>query len=328
MRLANRATTPWRAASGQGDRLGGVLFNTRTAARLVKLGANPTLGKPVCADPLPGVPEMMHKLLLTCACAASRAPFRSQGFGPVHKGVSPATKRFVRRSRAGSAAPCTSTGGRRQVASCGEPRARARFDVLRVVSQTAAEGGNFVLDAAEADRISSSPETLEKVVEAALPSMPRRAAAGPITYVRQSVGMARASSIVPPLPTRTGPAGRTSSPQSCRVRQCGARSSRRAGRWHAHSYADEQAHGFDTNADALSVVPALLDRYLTARQKFPVLRRDSRCGRPSSDTRPSGIIRTNGPGYGRPTVSGKSFRWGRVGASRRVTISPSTASIC
>src|SRR5688500_17199605 len=27
---------------------------------------------------------------------------------------------------------------------------------------------------------------------------------------------------------------------------------------------DEQAHGFDTNADALSVVPALLDRYLTA----------------------------------------------------------------
>ena len=31
---------------------------------------------------------------------------------------------------------------------------------------------------------------------------------------------------------------------------------------------DEQAHGFDTNADALSVVPALLDRYLTAAAKI------------------------------------------------------------
>jgi mono/diheme cytochrome c family protein len=31
---------------------------------------------------------------------------------------------------------------------------------------------------------------------------------------------------------------------------------------------DEQAHGFDTNADALSVAPALLDRYLTAAAKI------------------------------------------------------------
>jgi cytochrome c5 len=31
--------------------------------------------------------------------------------------------------------------------------------------------------------------------------------------------------------------------------------------------ADEQAHGFDTNADALTVMPALLDRYLTAAAK-------------------------------------------------------------
>ncbi len=31
---------------------------------------------------------------------------------------------------------------------------------------------------------------------------------------------------------------------------------------------DEQAHGFDTNADALTVVPALVDRYLTAAAKI------------------------------------------------------------
>jgi ankyrin repeat protein len=42
--------TPWLAASGKGDRLGGVLFNTETAALLVKLGADPALGKPCMAQ--------------------------------------------------------------------------------------------------------------------------------------------------------------------------------------------------------------------------------------------------------------------------------------
>ena len=48
--LSKSGTTPWRAASGQGDRLGGVLFNTETAALLVSLGADPTLGKPCMAQ--------------------------------------------------------------------------------------------------------------------------------------------------------------------------------------------------------------------------------------------------------------------------------------
>jgi ankyrin repeat protein len=48
--ISKSGTTPWRAASGQGDRLGGVLFNTETAALLVKLGADPTLGKPCMAQ--------------------------------------------------------------------------------------------------------------------------------------------------------------------------------------------------------------------------------------------------------------------------------------
>ena len=48
--LSKSGTTPWRAASGQGDRLGGVLFNTHTAELLVKLGADPTLGKPCMAQ--------------------------------------------------------------------------------------------------------------------------------------------------------------------------------------------------------------------------------------------------------------------------------------
>ena len=48
--VSKSGTTPWRAASGQGDRLGGVLFNTQTAELLVKLGADPTLGKPCMAQ--------------------------------------------------------------------------------------------------------------------------------------------------------------------------------------------------------------------------------------------------------------------------------------
>lgn len=48
--ISKSGTTPWRAASGQGDRLGGVLFNTDTAALLVELGADPTLGKPCMAQ--------------------------------------------------------------------------------------------------------------------------------------------------------------------------------------------------------------------------------------------------------------------------------------
>ena len=48
--VSKAAITPWLAASGMGDRLGGVLFNTHTAELLVKLGADPTLGKPCMAQ--------------------------------------------------------------------------------------------------------------------------------------------------------------------------------------------------------------------------------------------------------------------------------------
>ena len=48
--VSKSGTTPWLAASGLGDRLGGVLFNTETAALLVKLGADTTLGKPCQAQ--------------------------------------------------------------------------------------------------------------------------------------------------------------------------------------------------------------------------------------------------------------------------------------
>jgi len=42
--VSKAGTTPWRAANGQGDRLGGVLVNTEGADLLVKHGADPKLG--------------------------------------------------------------------------------------------------------------------------------------------------------------------------------------------------------------------------------------------------------------------------------------------
>jgi ankyrin repeat protein len=48
--VSKAGITPWLAASGLGDRLGGVLFNKDTAALLVKLGADPKLGKPCQAQ--------------------------------------------------------------------------------------------------------------------------------------------------------------------------------------------------------------------------------------------------------------------------------------
>jgi ankyrin repeat protein len=44
--VSKAGVTPWLAANGQGDRLGGVLYNKEGADLLEKHGANPKLGKP------------------------------------------------------------------------------------------------------------------------------------------------------------------------------------------------------------------------------------------------------------------------------------------
>jgi ankyrin repeat protein len=48
--VSQAGITPWLAASGLGDRLGGVLFNKEGAELLVRYGADPTLGKPCQAQ--------------------------------------------------------------------------------------------------------------------------------------------------------------------------------------------------------------------------------------------------------------------------------------
>jgi uncharacterized protein len=44
--VSKAGVTPWLAANGQGDRLGGVLYNTEGADLLLKHGADPKLGHP------------------------------------------------------------------------------------------------------------------------------------------------------------------------------------------------------------------------------------------------------------------------------------------
>jgi len=48
--VSKAGVTPWLAASGFGDRLGGVLYNTEGANILLKHGADPKLGKPCQAQ--------------------------------------------------------------------------------------------------------------------------------------------------------------------------------------------------------------------------------------------------------------------------------------
>ena len=44
--VSKAGVTPWLAANGQGDRLGGVLYNKEGADLLARHGANPKLGTP------------------------------------------------------------------------------------------------------------------------------------------------------------------------------------------------------------------------------------------------------------------------------------------
>jgi ankyrin repeat protein len=48
--VSKAGVTPWLAASGYGDRLGGVLYNKEGADILARHGADPGLGRPCQAQ--------------------------------------------------------------------------------------------------------------------------------------------------------------------------------------------------------------------------------------------------------------------------------------
>jgi hypothetical protein len=131
--------------------------------------------------------------------------------------------------------------------------------------------GNLVLDPAEAEHVANSPETWEKVVQKlrsrAMPP-PRSRRPDSRTYdavaswLETALDRAAAANPNPGRPADLHRLNRAEYANAVRdllgVHVDGT----------LLLPPDEQAHGFDTNADALSVVPALLDRYLTAAAKI------------------------------------------------------------
>ena len=130
---------------------------------------------------------------------------------------------------------------------------------------------NLLLDKADAEHVFNAPETWEKViVQLRGRSMPPPGSRRPdgATYEATAAWLEAEldrAAAAHPNPGRTGDLhrlNRTEYANAVRdllgVEIDGA----------ALLPPDEQAHGFDTNADALTVVPALLDRYLTAAAKI------------------------------------------------------------
>jgi len=129
----------------------------------------------------------------------------------------------------------------------------------------------FVIDPAQAERVGQSAETWEKVVlklrSRAMPP-PRSRRPDSATYdaaaewLESELDRAAAATPNPGRPAELHRLNRAEYANAVRdllgVQVDGT----------LMLPPDEQAHGFDTNADALSVVPALLDRYLTAAAKI------------------------------------------------------------
>jgi mono/diheme cytochrome c family protein len=130
---------------------------------------------------------------------------------------------------------------------------------------------NLLLDKADAEQVFNSPETWEKVIEKLRtramppPGIPRpdNATYDAVTaWLENELDRAAAAHPNPGRPADLHRLNRTEYANAVRdllgVEIDGT----------TMLPADEQAHGFDTNADALSVAPALLDRYLTAAAKI------------------------------------------------------------
>jgi mono/diheme cytochrome c family protein len=133
------------------------------------------------------------------------------------------------------------------------------------------KAGNFVINPADADNVAGSPETWEKVVvKLRSRAMPPQRSRRPDSKTYDAVaawletGLDR-NAAANPNPGRTADLHRLNRAEYANavrdllgVQVDGT----------LMLPPDEQAHGFDTNADALSVVPALLDRYLTAAARI------------------------------------------------------------
>jgi mono/diheme cytochrome c family protein len=133
------------------------------------------------------------------------------------------------------------------------------------------KAGGFVLDPAEAERISSSPETWEKVVQKLRArAMPPPRSRRPDNHTYDAVAAWLEAELDRAAEANPNPGRPADLHRLNRAEYANAVRDLLGVQVDGTLLLppDEQAHGFDTNADALSVVPALLDRYLTAAAKI------------------------------------------------------------
>ena len=170
------------------------------------------------------------------------------------RGVSAAC-RVARRPRA-AGSPARANWSRKYCVSCHNQKLKT---------------ANLVLDEADAEHVSNSAETWEKViVKLRSRSMPPPGIRGRITRptMRSPTGWNRKSTA---RPRRTSNPGRSASLHRLnRTEYANAVRDLIAVEVDAQAMLppDEQAFGFDTNADALSMQPALLDRYVSAAARI------------------------------------------------------------
>src|SRR5688572_6720347 len=204
--------------------------------------------------------RMFYKLLIVvlgagCLVLGAGSAFSVQGFSALrnqNQAPEPRTQNLEPRTEGSPARELVTN----YCVSCHNPKLKA---------------GGFVLDPAEAARVSNSPDTWEKVVQKlrarAMPP-PRSRRPDNHTYdavaawLETELDRVAAANPNPGRPADLHRLNRAEYANAVRdllgVQVDGT----------LILPPDEQAHGFDTNADALSVVPALLDRYLTAAAKI------------------------------------------------------------
>ena len=159
----------------------------------------------------------------------------------------------------------------RGAARARDARARAGRRLLRQLPQRAREGRRVLARAADAVQVGRSAEAWEKVVGEA--AQPRDAAAGRSSSRQRHLRRRAAwlereldrAAAARPDPGRPADLHRLNRGEYANaIRDLLAIEVDPA----VLLPPDTQAHGFDTNADALSMEPALLDRYLTAAAKI------------------------------------------------------------
>ena len=260
--VSKAGITPWLAASGFGDRLGGVLYNKEGADLLLKHEANPTLA--------PAIPARRR------TSAGDDAKYRDDLASPSQGPQRSASRRQKRSMRARHGARrCARRSSRRPVHRR-RTRHRMRRRQLRLRALVAQyrlschnerlKAGNLQLDTADANQVAASAETWEKVIVKLRSRAMPPAAIGDRTTppITLSLRGWRRSWIARPSPIRIQVAPQRSIGSiALNMRTPSATSSGRRSTEHRCCLPTSR-HMALTPRRRCQSSPALLDRYLTA----------------------------------------------------------------